>query len=95
MFYVCFLPDLIDDWSTKSVPDVFHYVPYTYSINLIINQFELVTLCNEYNWIDTSSQHPENAHIAFCGEIFDLSIQLPYTDFLPLTNSIGFIFKVR
>ena len=36
-----------------------------------------------------------SAHIAFCGEIFDLSIQLPYTDFLPLTNSISFIFKVR
>ena len=52
--------DLIEDWSTKSIPDVHHFVPYTYNVNIIINQFELVTLCNEYNWIDTSSQYPEN-----------------------------------
>lgn len=49
------ISDLIDDWSTKSVPDVIHFVPYTYNINILINKFELVTLCNEYNWIDTSS----------------------------------------
>ncbi|XP_053399583.1 bridge-like lipid transfer protein family member 1 isoform X2 [Mercenaria mercenaria] len=90
-----FISDLIDDWSTKSVPDVVHFVPYTYNINILINQFELVTLCNEYNWIDTSSHNPENAHLAFCGEMFDLSLQLPYIDFLPATNSIGFIFKVE
>lgn len=62
IFTLCF-SDLIDDWSSKSIPDVYHFVPYTYSINLLINQFELVTLCNEYNWIDTSSQHPENGKI--------------------------------
>ncbi|XP_052791422.1 bridge-like lipid transfer protein family member 1 isoform X3 [Mya arenaria] len=90
-----FFADLIDDWSATSVPDVVHFVPYTYNVNILINQFELVTLCNEYNWIDTSSQNPENAHIAFCGDLFDLSVQLPYTDFLPDTNSIGFIFKVE
>ena len=57
-----FLPltDLVADWSTKIVPDVFHFVPYTYNINILINQFELVTLCNEYNWIDTTSYNPEN-----------------------------------
>ncbi|KAH3829887.1 hypothetical protein DPMN_103118, partial [Dreissena polymorpha] len=90
-----FFSDLIDDWSTKSVPDVFHFAPYTYGINILINQFELVTLCNEYNWIDTSSHNPENAHIAFCGELFDLSIQLPYTDYLPVKNAISLIFKVE
>lgn len=52
--------DLIDDWSSKTVPDVVHFVPYTYNINILINQFELVTLCNEWNWIDTSSHNPEN-----------------------------------
>ena len=58
LFY--FVSDLIADWSTKAVPDVYHFVPYTYNINILINQFELVTVCNEYNWIDTSSHTPEN-----------------------------------
>lgn len=58
-----YVTDLIDDWSSNSVPDVMHFLPYTYNINILINQFELVTLCNEYNWIDTSSHNPENGEI--------------------------------
>ena len=54
---------LVDDWSTKSVPDLYHFVPYTWTINLQIKDFELVLLTNEYNWIDTSSSYAENGKI--------------------------------
>ena len=57
-FLVCI--GLVDDWSTKSVPDLYHFVPYTWTINLQIKDFELVLLTNEYNWIDTSSSYAEN-----------------------------------
>ncbi|KAL3880212.1 hypothetical protein ACJMK2_032469 [Sinanodonta woodiana] len=89
----CFFQDLIEDWSSYSPPDIYHFAPFTYHINILINQFELITLANEYNWIDTSSQHPENAYIAFCGDTVDLSILLPFTDFLSEINTIGLIIK--
>ncbi|PNF17358.1 hypothetical protein B7P43_G02985 [Cryptotermes secundus] len=55
-----------------------------------MKEFELITLCNEYNWIDCSSQNQENSHIAFCGDLFDLSFDLPFCDFLPSTVPLRF-----
>lgn len=81
---------MINDWASKSRPDILHFVPYTWKISLLMKEFELITISNEYNWIDCSSQNQENAHIAFCGEFFDLSFDLPFTDFLPVTIPLRF-----
>lgn len=78
-----FFTDMFDDWSSRQIPDLYHFLPYTWHINLIIKEFELVALANQHNWIDTSSQNQENIYVAFCGDMFDLSIQLPFVDFLP------------
>ncbi|GFR72316.1 protein CSF1, partial [Elysia marginata] len=55
-----FFSDLVDDWSSKSAPDIYSFVPYNFTLSLMIKQFELLTLANENNWVDTSSQHQEN-----------------------------------
>ena len=57
--YDFLLTDLIEDWSATGVSDIYHFVPYTWTINLLIKDFELILLANEYNWIDTSSQTQE------------------------------------
>ncbi|ESO89448.1 hypothetical protein LOTGIDRAFT_234295 [Lottia gigantea] len=88
-----FFKDLVNDWSSKARPDIYNFIPYTWSLNLIIKEFELIAMTNEYNWVDTSSQTPENARIAFCGEYFDLSLQLPFVDFLPKTCPIPIVIK--
>ncbi|XP_024891805.1 uncharacterized protein KIAA1109-like isoform X13 [Temnothorax curvispinosus] len=85
-----FFQDMINDWASKARPDILHFVPYTWKFSLLLKEFELITLCNEYNWIDCSSQNQENAHIAFCGELFDLSFDLPFVDFLPVTIPLRF-----
>ncbi|XP_034943286.1 transmembrane protein KIAA1109 homolog isoform X1 [Chelonus insularis] len=85
-----FFQDMINDWASKSRPDILHFIPYTWKFSLLLKEFELITICNEYNWIDCSSQNQENAHIAFCGEIFDLSFDLPFTEFLPVTVPLRF-----
>ncbi|XP_069702783.1 bridge-like lipid transfer protein family member 1 isoform X3 [Periplaneta americana] len=85
-----FFQDLVNDWASKSRPDLLHFVPYTWMITLLMKEFELITLCNEYNWIDCSSQNQENAHMAFCGDLFDLSFDLPFCDFLPSTIPLRF-----
>ncbi|KAH0953833.1 hypothetical protein HN011_011903 [Eciton burchellii] len=85
-----FFQDMINDWASKARPDILHFVPYTWKFSLLLKEFELITICNEYNWIDCSSQNQENAHIAFCGEFFDLSFDLPFVDFLPVTIPLRF-----
>ncbi|XP_006618311.1 transmembrane protein KIAA1109 isoform X10 [Apis dorsata] len=85
-----FFQDMINDWASKARPDILHFVPYTWKFNLLLKEFELITLCNEYNWIDCSSQNQENAHIAFCGEFFELSFDLPFVDYLPITIPLRF-----
>ncbi|XP_076663219.1 transmembrane protein KIAA1109 homolog tweek isoform X13 [Andrena cerasifolii] len=85
-----FFQDIINDWASKARPDILHFVPYTWKFNLLLKEFELITLCNEYNWIDCSSQNQENTHIAFCGEFFELSFDLPFVDYLPVTIPLRF-----
>ena len=60
------IADLTDDWSSKAVPDIYSFVPFTWTVNLIVKQFELITLANEYNWMDTSSHNQENSQCYVC-----------------------------
>ncbi|XP_042203884.1 transmembrane protein KIAA1109 homolog isoform X4 [Homarus americanus] len=85
-----FFQDLIEDWSCRVPPDLLHFVPYAWNFTLKLQQFELVTLANGYNWVDCSSQHLANAHVAFCGELFELKFTLPFIDFLPETVLLKF-----
>ncbi|XP_055837347.1 bridge-like lipid transfer protein family member 1 isoform X6 [Episyrphus balteatus] len=86
----CFFQDLIEDWANKSRPDILSFVPYTCKFTILLNEFEILTLSNEYNWIDCSSANQENHHLAFCGDLFDLSFALPFDDFLPQTVTLRF-----
>ncbi|XP_062707528.1 bridge-like lipid transfer protein family member 1 isoform X7 [Aedes albopictus] len=85
-----FFTDLIDDWASKARPDILSFVPYTWKFGVILQEFEIITLSNEFNWIDCSSTNQENHHLAFCGDLFDLSFTLPFDDFLPLKIPIVF-----
>ena len=60
MYKTSAVVDLIEDWSTKSRPDIYHFVPYTWHLDVVLKEFELMTLTNEWNWIDCFGQTPEN-----------------------------------
>lgn len=81
--HIDFFQDLVNDWATKSRPDILHFVPYTWKISLLLKECEVVTVSNQYNWIDCSSTNQENNHVAFCGDLLDVSFDLPFIDFLP------------
>lgn len=53
---------MINDWSSRTPPDLLRYVPFTWKIEFCLKEFELITTTNEYNWIDCSSQHHENSN---------------------------------
>ncbi|KAK5638052.1 hypothetical protein RI129_012347 [Pyrocoelia pectoralis] len=89
-----FFQDLINDWSSKQRPDILHFVPYTWRFGLTLKHCELLTLVNEYNWIDCSSvgqrQRLENTQIALCAYFLHLSFDLPFEEFLPETVPLNF-----
>ncbi|BES96456.1 Fragile site-associated protein C-terminus [Nesidiocoris tenuis] len=78
-----FFQAMINDWASKARPDILHFIPYTWRFSLLMKEFEFIMPANEYNWIDCSSQSHENMYMAFCGELFDFSFDLPFNDFLP------------
>ncbi|GIY39871.1 uncharacterized protein KIAA1109 [Caerostris extrusa] len=80
----------MEDWASKSRPDILHFVPYTWHFNLILKEFELITVVNEFNWIDCSSQHQENTYLAVSGDHFELSFDLPFIEYLPPNVALKF-----
>ncbi|KPJ04765.1 Uncharacterized protein KIAA1109 [Papilio xuthus] len=81
--HIDFFQDLTNDWSSKARPDILHFVPYTWKISLLLKECEVLTVSNQHNWIDCSSTNQENNHVAFCGDLLDVSFDLPFIDFLP------------
>lgn len=80
-----FFQNLIEDWSVKDRPELMQFIPYTWKFTILLKDFELITLANEYNWIDCSTKlNSENAQVAICGDVFDMSFDLPFNEFLPV-----------
>lgn len=49
-----FFTDLIDEWGADDQVDLTKFVPYTWTFNInIIDQFEVILLLNDKNWVDT------------------------------------------
>ncbi|XP_053786570.1 bridge-like lipid transfer protein family member 1 isoform X10 [Desmodus rotundus] len=85
-----FFTDLIQDWSSDSAPDIFSFVPYTWSFKIMFHQFEMIWAANQHNWIDCSTKQQENVYLAACGETLNIEFSLPFTDFVPATCSTKF-----
>lgn len=84
-----FFCHLIDDWAGKERPDIAKFVPYTWKISILLKEFELITLANQYNWIDCSSKHnSKNTQLAICGDKYDMTFDLPFIEFIPSTVPI-------
>lgn len=89
-----FFQDLINDWASKQPPDIIHFVPYTWRVNVSLKHCELITLVNHYNWIDCSSvgqqNRLENTQFGLCAHFLHLSFDLPFDEFLPETIPLSF-----
>lgn len=89
-----FFQSLIWDWAGNARPDIVHFIPYTWKFNIVLKEFELITLANENNWIDCSSlQSGENCQLAICGDYFEMSFDLPFIEYLPLAVCIKMWFQ--
>lgn len=94
-----FFQDLINDWASKQMSDLIHFVPYTWRFGITLKHCELTTLVNKYNWVDCSSvgqrNRLENTQIALCAHFLHLSFDLPFDEYLPETVPLNFSIQVR
>ncbi|CAG0914383.1 unnamed protein product [Notodromas monacha] len=84
-----FIQEMIDDWSSKSRPDILSFIPYTWTVSIGLKQFEVVLPVNQYNWLDCTSKQGENDELCVCGDVLDVSIVLPFSDYLPETVPVN------
>ena len=92
---------MIEDWSGNAMPDLLYHVPFEYKFVFVLKKYELVTLANEFNWIDSSESWEstpntpeENSKLAICGDLMNLKFSLPFLEFLPATILHKFVIEV-
>ncbi|MFT7806383.1 uncharacterized protein KIAA1109 homolog isoform X8 [Arapaima gigas] len=90
-----FFTDLIQDWASDSVPDIYSFVPYSWKFNMLFHQFEMIWAANQHNWIDCSTKQQENVYMAACGETLNIDFTLPFNDFVPTTCNTTFSMRAE
>lgn len=56
---------MVEDWTVNYKPDLLTFVPYEWSFNIILRDFEMVWLGNQHNWIECTSNKQENGELDF------------------------------
>lgn len=58
--YIFSLTEMIEDWTVNYKPDLLTFVPYEWSFNIVLRDFEMVWLGNQHNWIECTSNRQDN-----------------------------------
>jgi hypothetical protein len=88
--YIDFFNEFVDDWARSDSVDLVDFLPLNWNIGVDFENYEVYLFTNIYNWIDTSPDSIENGRLAFCGKTGHISIEMPFTDFLPNEQNIKF-----
>ncbi|XP_061651565.1 bridge-like lipid transfer protein family member 1 [Phyllopteryx taeniolatus] len=90
-----FFTDLIQDWASDSAPDIYSFVPYSWTFKMLFHQFEMIWAANQHNWIDCSTKQQENVYLAACGETLNIDFTLPFNEYVPATCHTRFSLKAE
>ncbi|VDM98218.1 unnamed protein product [Thelazia callipaeda] len=82
-----FFADLMNEWVSDSIVDLFKFIPYTWEFEVnAMDNFEITLLLNDHNWIDVStSLSAENHLAAIIGKNMTVSFALHVLEFCPRT----------
>ena len=88
--------EMIEDWTMNYKPDLLTFVPYEWSFNIILRDFEMVWLGNQHNWIECTSNKQENgaSNIFISSPMFclELSAFISLEITLKLVSYLGILF---
>jgi len=76
-----FFAEMVEDWTLNYKPDLLTFVPYEWSFNIILRDFEMVWLGNQHNWIECTSNKQENGALNSRFLTNDMSSKFPLTNF--------------
>lgn len=89
--------EMIEDWTMNYKPDLLTFVPYEWSFNIILRDFEMVWLGNQHNWIECTSNKQENgaSNIFISSPMFclELSSFISLEITLKLVSYLGILFQ--
>ena len=85
---------LLDDWVGNEPNDLVDFVPYDWTIDIHLIQYEIFLFTNRYNWLDLLKGDVENTRLGFCGSSGTISFALPFTEFIPAKQKVYFSAKV-
>ena len=89
--------EMIEDWTMNYKPDLLTFVPYEWSFNIILRDFEMVWLGNQHNWIECTSNKQENgaSNIFISSPMFclELSAFISLEITLKLVSYLGILFQ--
>ena len=50
---------MLEDWTANYRPDLVTFVPYDWSFNIALRDFEMIWIANEYNYLECTSTKQE------------------------------------
>ena len=68
-FACFFFSEMVEDWTVNYKADLLTFVPYEWSFNIVLRDFEMVWLGNQHNWIECASNKPNNGVLLFLSKI--------------------------
>ncbi|CAF3397517.1 unnamed protein product [Rotaria sp. Silwood1] len=94
-----FFQALINDWSSSLPPDIYSFAPFIYDITVQGDQVEILTPCNQGNWIDCSDgnnqQLAENNYVSLCAKSLRLTYPLSFIEFCAKTTAMDLTIEAK
>ncbi|GMT28536.1 hypothetical protein PFISCL1PPCAC_19833, partial [Pristionchus fissidentatus] len=92
--HIPFLSELSSQWVGSEAADLCAFVPFLMTINLDVQDFEILVLLNEGNWIDKKVLE-DNWMGAIAGSSLSMKAVLPFGDFAPEMIKMSYDLKMR
>ncbi|KAL8701040.1 MAG: hypothetical protein Q9201_005123 [Fulgogasparrea decipioides] len=88
--HIFLLTDLIGDWTVGGPADFHTYVPFVYTMDLRLDNFNLCFNANDSNVISDPSSTEENTFMTIWGQTLKANVQIPLISFRPHHSQIHF-----
>ncbi|KAF9970206.1 hypothetical protein BGZ73_007178 [Actinomortierella ambigua] len=88
--HITLVQDLSRDWTAGPPVEMAYFVPFQYTFDLKLPNFQLYTYVNEHNIINEPTEMDENAFIIASGQSLECKVVLPFVHFSPEMTTIGF-----
>ncbi len=88
--HIFLLTDLVNDWGSGPSSDYYTFVPFIYSIQLRLPDFQILLNANDSNIINNPADFDDNTYLNIWGGELTVDVVIPLEKFSPVQNEISF-----